>query len=122
MSKRAQDATIEARIENEAIVDAHDSEEQAMGWYYYLEDKLHTPFTAECFLMRKTSPLNPGEVVTVKGMADVDECEKEMFVTIEWQGRELAVPLMQLKVLEAAADIVEGVGDWHYWVERGYRF
>ncbi|NHZ71635.1 MAG: hypothetical protein GWP17_00915 [Aquificales bacterium] len=30
------DAEQENRINDEVIVDAHDAEEQAMGWYYYL--------------------------------------------------------------------------------------
>ena len=36
MSKK--DKTREERIYMEAIVDAHDPEERAMGWYYYLDD------------------------------------------------------------------------------------
>jgi hypothetical protein len=35
------------RIENEAIVDAR-PEEQAMGWYYYLDGKIRFPFGAKC--------------------------------------------------------------------------
>ena len=30
----------------EIVVDAYDSEEQAMGWYSYLEDNLQFPFQA----------------------------------------------------------------------------
>lgn len=36
----------EHRIEMEIVVDAYGSEERAMGWYYYLEDKLEFPFKA----------------------------------------------------------------------------
>jgi hypothetical protein len=32
------------RIHMEAIVDAYDPEEQAMGWYAYLDDKLNFPY------------------------------------------------------------------------------
>ena len=35
----------EDRIAFEAIVDANGPEEQAMGWYYYLDDKMTFPFT-----------------------------------------------------------------------------
>jgi len=38
MPKPKKNIEHEKRIENEIIVDAHDSEEQSMGWYYYLED------------------------------------------------------------------------------------
>ena len=121
MSRRAEDPAIEERIYNDAIVDAR-PEEQAMSWYYYVEEKLSFPFQAECRVLRKTSPLVLGEVLSVKEMADMDECEKEMFVLVEWQGRELAVPLIQLKPLEADDETFEAVDDWHYWMERGYEF
>ena len=38
----------EYRIAMEAIVDAYGPEEQAMGWYYYLDDKIQFPFEACC--------------------------------------------------------------------------
>jgi hypothetical protein len=34
----------EERIHNEVIVDAYGPEEQALGWYYYLENKIQFPF------------------------------------------------------------------------------
>ena len=37
----------ESRIHEEIIVDAYGPEEQAMSWYYYLEDKLQFPFHAQ---------------------------------------------------------------------------
>ena len=120
MSPREKDMEIEYRIINEAILDAR-PEEQAMSWYYYLEDKMDMPFKAECRLVRKTSPLQPGEVVTVKKMPGEDECEKEMFVTVDWQDRELTVPLIQLQPLDVEDDTLEAIGDWHYWMERGYQ-
>ena len=33
----------EKRITMEIVVDAYGPEEQAMGWYYYLEEKLQFP-------------------------------------------------------------------------------
>ena len=47
----------EHHISMEAIVDAHDAEEQAMGWYYYLKDKMSFPFLSKCIAERATSPL-----------------------------------------------------------------
>ena len=46
MKKPKKDKKREERIIMEIIVDANGPEEQAMGWYYYLEDRLHFPFTA----------------------------------------------------------------------------
>jgi Calcium binding len=34
----------EERIQNKAIVDAYGPEEQALGWYYYLENQIRFPF------------------------------------------------------------------------------
>ena len=42
--------------------------------------------------------------------------------TVEWQSRELAVPLSQLEPLDADADTREIIGDWHYWLARGHEF
>ena len=38
----------EERITMEIIVDAYGPEEQAMGWYYYLNDTVEFPFPAVC--------------------------------------------------------------------------
>ncbi len=92
------DPTRERRIHDEIIVDAYGPEEQAMGWYYYLERVLGFPFPARCRSARAISPLRPGERVIVTGMAPEEECEHEMFVLVRWQDRPLAVPLAQLEV------------------------
>jgi hypothetical protein len=111
----------ENRIHMEIVVDAYGPEEQALGWYYSLENGISFPFRAQCMTQRATSPLEEGEEVTVVGMPPEEECRSEMFVLIEWEERTFGVPLAQLEPLdvdEATAQIIE---DWHYWVERGYR-
>ena len=124
MPRSPRDEEREQRIWDEAIVDAHDSEEQAMGWYYYLEEKIRFPFEATCDRHRATSPLQPGQRVSVLAMAPEDECSREMFATIQWEDRQLAIPLMQLKLAAGEDDIDDETGeaieDWRYWVDRGY--
>ncbi len=39
MAKRKKDPIREDRIHNQPIVDAYGTEEQALGWYYYLQNK-----------------------------------------------------------------------------------
>ena len=113
----------EDRIENEIVVDAHDSEERAMGWYYYLEENLHVPFTSRCVAKRTTSPLKVGDEVTVVGMPPESECDHDMFVMIRWEKDGLAVPLAQLKPAKDADDATrQAVEDWLYWVKQGYEF
>jgi hypothetical protein len=58
----------------------------------------------------------------VVGMAPEDECEREMFVEIDWDGDTLAVPLIQLNAPEADAQTQQAIADWHYWVNQGYEF
>jgi hypothetical protein len=123
MAKVSEDKAREHRITYEVVVDAYGPEEQAMGWYYYLQDKLATPFTATCIKKCATSPLKLKEKVEVLEMAPEEECEGEMFVMIEWEDDELAVPLAQLEPdSDADEDTKEAVKDWHYWLARGYMF
>jgi hypothetical protein len=122
MGKVKQDEDREERITMEIVVDAYDSAEQAMGWYCYLENTMQFPFTAVCISERRISPVKENGKVKVVGMSSEDECEKEMFVEIEWNGDILAVPLIQLKALKASAKTLEAIADWHYWVEQGYEF
>ncbi|HOW71048.1 MAG TPA: calcium-binding protein [Phycisphaerae bacterium] len=108
----------------EIVVDAYGEDERAMGWYYYLEDKLRFPFTATCTAKRAISPLRVGDEVEVIGMPGEDESSHEMFVSIRWDRKEgLAVPLSQLKPAgDTDEQTREAIGDWHYWVRVGYEF
>lgn len=112
----------EHRIHTEIIVDAYDEQERAMGWYYYLKDKLQFPLLARCIAKRAISPLQVGDEVELIGMAPEDECEREIFATIRWEREGLAVPLSQLQVIHGDDQAKEAVEDWHYWVNRGYQF
>jgi len=66
MTKSKSDPVREDRIHNEAIGDAYGPEEQAMGWYYYLEGKIPFPFQAECTVAKVASPLLKGETSKLK--------------------------------------------------------
>ena len=121
MAKPKKNAEREQRIRDEIIVDAYGPEEQAMGWYYYLQDNLLFPFTASCTDEMETSPLLKDDEVKVLGMPSEDTCQHDMFVKVRWEGRSLAVPLSQLNVsAEADEDTSEAIGDWHYWIAQGY--
>ena len=52
MAKAKQNKQREQRIHQEIVADAHNAEEQAMGWYYYLEEQLRFPFRAKCVAPR----------------------------------------------------------------------
>jgi hypothetical protein len=123
VKKLKRDPEREQRIMMEIVVDAHDEQERAMGWYYYLQDQLQFPFTAVCIAKRPISPLRVKDEVEVIGMPGEDECEREMFVTIRWEKEALAVPLAHLKPIAATDEQTkQAVVDWHYWVQMGYEF
>src|SRR5262249_50430538 len=63
MKRPKKDPIREDRIHNEAIVNAYRPEEQALGWYYYLENKIRFPFRAKCIVTELVSPLVKGETV-----------------------------------------------------------
>ena len=115
MKRPKRDQVREDRIHNEVIVDAR-PEEQAMGWYYYLEGKISFPFRARCLAANAVSPLRKGEAVEVLRMAVEDVCEHDMLVQIRWQGRKMAVPLSQLGAIDPDESTKEAIDDWHYWV------
>lgn len=97
MSGVERDESREHRIESEVTVDTYNEEEQAMGWYYYLENRLVFPFRARRVAKRRVSPLQAGEVVEVFRMAPEEDCLHEMFVEVRWQGRTFGAPLSQLE-------------------------
>ena len=116
------DAAREDRIHMEVVADAYGTEERAMGWYYYLDDKISFPFTAECVTADKRNPLEINERVTAMQISGEDICEYDMYVDFLWGSKVLAVPLVQLIPLDADEETLEAIEDWHYWVKRGYRF
>jgi hypothetical protein len=122
MPKRKREKAREDRISAEIVVDAYGPEERAMGWYYYLEEKLAFPFKARCAFTRTTSPLKKGEEVEVLALAGEDDCQREVFVLIQFADRKLGIPLSQLAVVKAKPETRQAVEDWGYWAAVGYEF
>ena len=120
MTRQGKDEAREERIQMEIIVDAYGPEEQAMGWYYYLEGNLHFPFSARCVARRAISPLQPGDEVEVVGMPPEEDCKHEMFVLIRWKSHQFGIPLMQLEGVKVDEETQQAIEDWQYWVGRGY--
>jgi hypothetical protein len=120
MKRRLREEEREQRITMEIIVDAYTPAEQAIGWYYSLEDRLHFPFAARCTAERSISPLRIGDEVDVVAMAPEVECQHEMVVLIRWERRPLAVPLAQLEGVAVDEQTRQVIEDWQYWVAQGY--
>ncbi|MGN7612471.1 calcium-binding protein [Magnetococcales bacterium HHB-1] len=122
MRQLAIDKEKESRINIEIVVDAHHSEERAMGWYHYLSNAIQFPFRAKCVVKKRISPLAKGEDVFVTGMSPEEECLHDMYVDIQWKNRTLAVPLVQLWGVGLDGQSITAIEDWHYWVGRAYSF
>ena len=124
MSGVNHDDVREERIEMEIVVDAYGMQERAMGWYYYLDDKITFPFVAECFAVDNRSPLVLGERVSVSRMANEGDWDQgqDMYVEVSWNDRIFSVPLAQLRPIDVDGDTAEAIGDWHYWKQSGYLF
>lgn len=125
MSKVEPDDAREERIAMEAIVDCYDEYEQAMGWYYYLEDRINFPFQAKWVSRQKPE----GRDVRVLEMSPEDECSSDMFVEVLYQEGELedvfSARLSDIQPLDTESlteEAIEAIGDWHYWIESGYQF
>lgn len=122
MTKARRNHHRENRIREEIIVDAYGPEEQAMGWYYYLEDKIQFPFHAQCIASVPTSPLRKGDSVEIRKMAPEDSCSSDMLVMTRRQNRNIAVPLSQLKAIGVDESTTQAIEDWHYWIAQGNSF
>ena len=119
MAKARRNDDRENRISEEIIVDAYGPEEQAMGWYYYLEENIQFPFHAQCIASVPTSPLRKGDSVEIRKMAPEDSCSNDMLVMTRWNNRNIAVPLSQLRAIGVDESTTQAIEDWHYWVAQG---
>jgi hypothetical protein len=80
------------------------------------------PFKARCTAPRTLSPLKKGKEVEVLAMAHPDDCMREMFVLVRFDGRKLGVPLSQLEPVAPEGGTREAMQDWRYWIAMGYEF
>ena len=92
-----------------------------MVWYYYLQDTLNFPFDAR-IIDDKAIPL-ADQRVQVISLADEEDCEAGILVIVK-QGAEepLFMQLEHISIEGLNKETAVPMGDWHYWVERGYSF
>lgn len=122
MSEVKQDHVRDERIYMEVVVDCYDDQERAMGWYYYLQDKINFPFKAKWVSRQKPK----GRDVTVLEMSPEDDCSHDMFVEVLYQESELedvfCARLSDIQARNIDSTTKEAIEDWNYWVKRGYEF
>ncbi|MEM0964755.1 MAG: calcium-binding protein [Verrucomicrobiota bacterium] len=112
----------EERITYKIIVDCYNELEVAMGWYYYLQDNLNFPFDARISGSSQYNTLPENETVTVVSMADEEDCENSMWVTIKTRDGEIIMPLEQIEPINSSGKTSEAVNDWLYWLDQDYQF
>jgi hypothetical protein len=121
MSRVEYDEIREERIEMEIIVDAYNPAEQAMGWYYYLDNNLDFPFKAKW--LNRGGKSSDREVVVLE-MSSEEECQNEMFVEVLYREGEaedeFSARLYDIEPMGADSNTQEAIADWHYWCDRGY--
>lgn len=122
MSGTAPDKNREKRIDMEVVVDAYNEDERAMGWYYYLQDKLQFPFKAK----RVNRQRPQGKEIEVVEMSPEDECMRSMFVEIRYREGEVddifSARLEDIHPIEVDEETAEAIADWHYWIDMEYEF
>ncbi len=122
MSEVEHDNTREERIDMEVVVDAYNEEERAMGWYYYLEDRIDFPFKAK-WVSRNQQ--NGREVIAIE-MSPEDECLNDMFVEVLYREGEIedvfSARLSEIQPINIDSATKEAIDDWHYWLAKGYQF
>lgn len=104
----------EHRIFYEIIVDCYDEEEQKMGWYYYMEEKLHFPFEAQIILRKKNGTKTKQSVEVVQLSSD-EEFGNDMTVEVCYDEIVLDIPLLQLLNIKADEASIQAIEDWRYW-------
>lgn len=105
------------------LAGAQDEYERISAWYDYLEKHVHFPFSASCTRRGVRSALGLLEEVQVIDLGCVDDWEEEVRVTLGGDKDGLDVPLAQLTPSNSSdEETKQAVADWHYWVQRGYRF
>ncbi len=93
-----------------------------MGWYYYMEGKLPIPCTMKCIQQIDGSPFAKGESVEVLRLAPETRCMGGLLVIARFAGKQVTVPLEQLRLATGDDEAIEAVEDWRYWKSCGYEY
>ena len=125
MTNRETDPIRENRIDYEIVVDAYDETERAMGWYYYLQDKITFPFLAKWKKKTKKIGAITEKEVEVLDMASEEDCESNMYVEVAYMGENddtFTAKLSDIEAINPDPDTEEALADWQYWIDMNHGF
>jgi hypothetical protein len=116
---REKDAERDYRIHDEIIVDAYGEEEQAMSWYYYMEENLEFPMKAKVKLRLRGGKTEEKAIKIV----EIDP-ESETSLTLRLgitEGKSDRVQYVSpadIVRIQTTEGNLEILNDWLYW--RGH--
>lgn len=115
----------EARIRDEAIVDAYGDEEVAMSWYYYLDERLEFPFNVmvQTHKYRQQGGISyVSSQMRLLSMAPLKRCGMHQMWAMGMllTGRETPfhILLNDIKSIEPNTGRSEALQDWMYWTRH----
>ena len=113
---REKDAARDHRIHDEIIVDAYGDGEQAMSWYYYMEENMKFPMEAKVKLRLRGGKTEEKAVKIV----EVDP-KSETSLTLRLgiaEGKSERVQYISpadILSIQTTEEILEILNDWLYW-------
>ena len=113
---REKDAERDHRIHDEIIVDAYGDEEQAMSWYYYMEENMEFPMQAKVKLRLRGGKTEEKAVKIV----EIDP-ESETSLTLRLgitEGKSDRVQYISpedIVSIQTSEGNLEVLNDWLYW-------
>jgi hypothetical protein len=113
---REKDGERDHRIHDEIIVDAYGEEEQAMSWYYYMEENLEFPMKAKVKLRLRGGKTEEKAVKIV----EIDP-ESETSLTLRLgmtEGKSDRVQYISpadIVRIQTTEENLEVLNDWLYW-------
>ncbi len=125
MANRETDPIRENRIDYDVVVDAYDESERAMGWYYYLQDKISFPFLAKWKKKTKKTGAIAEKEIEVLDMASAEDCESNMYVEVAYINEKddtFTARLSDIEAINPDPNTEEALADWQYWIDMGYEF
>ncbi|MEM6822733.1 MAG: calcium-binding protein [Verrucomicrobiota bacterium] len=104
-------------ITYDVIVDCYNETEQAMGWYYYLQDHLLFPFEA-CIIDDPDLPFS-GAKVTVIALASEEACSNGIYIIAKNKSDcKMILQLEHIRSDELEKDTPNPISLWKYWIAQ----
>ncbi len=108
------------RLHNEILVDCRDEYEQNMSWFYYAEEHIQFPFSADIRLKKSDGKEEIKRIQVEKLTTDDSDFEHnfDLKIAVDVGGYLIEIPLSKLENIEAEEETIEIIDTWKYWRKR----